>query len=211
MSEGLGGTAIGDYLADLASDAPAPGGGGAAALCGAVGAALVCMVCRLTLKDGANGVAQKELTAMLDRAEALRARLLELGAEDARVAGGMVALVHALRDAPDAHAGPLRARVQVALQAAAGTALAILEACASVVDESAGAVRLGTPVALSDAGVAAAAAGAGADGAAMTVCANLGLIEDPLFVERTRATLDRLNTGVASQRANILAEVNSRL
>ncbi len=40
---------IGKFLDELASDAPTPGGGGAAALSGAMGAALVSMVCNLTI------------------------------------------------------------------------------------------------------------------------------------------------------------------
>ena len=40
---------IGKFLDDLASEAPTPGGGGAAALSGALGAALVSMVCNLTI------------------------------------------------------------------------------------------------------------------------------------------------------------------
>ena len=42
--------AVGRYLADLASAAPAPGGGSAAALAAALGAALVAMTCRVTAK-----------------------------------------------------------------------------------------------------------------------------------------------------------------
>ena len=42
-------SSIGTFLDDLASERPTPGGGGAAAVCGAIGAALVSMVANLTI------------------------------------------------------------------------------------------------------------------------------------------------------------------
>ncbi|MCX6033117.1 MAG: cyclodeaminase/cyclohydrolase family protein [Chloroflexi bacterium] len=211
MSDDLAGTSVGVYLDDLASDRPAPGGGSAAAVCGALGAALVSMVCRLTLNDTGYAAVHGELRSLLAQSETLRARFLTLAADDARVAGGMVVLVHALRSAPADAAGPLRAKLQIALQAAAGASLAILQACAAALDMSETAVRLGAAVALSDVGTAAAVAAAGAEGAALTVAINLALIADQDFVRQTRASVDALNVEVARRHTQIIAEVKNIL
>jgi formiminotetrahydrofolate cyclodeaminase len=64
------------FLASVASDAPTPGGGAAAALAGATGAALIEMVARLTLgRKGYEGV-QERMGALLAEAETARATLL---------------------------------------------------------------------------------------------------------------------------------------
>ena len=208
MLDQLSATRIGAYLDDLASDRPAPGGGSAAAMCGALAAALVSMVCRLTLKDTAYTAVHGEMGSLLARSEALRTRFLALAADDARVAGGMVELVHALAAAAVDDRDDLTAQVQVALSAAAGTSLAILDACAAAVEISEVAPRLGNKVALSDAGAAAAAAAAGAEGAALTVAINLAVIKDADFVRRTRDTADALAAGVKRRHSQVVAEVS---
>ena len=57
----------------LASDAPAPGGGGAAALVGAIGMALGNMVGSLTVDKPKYAPVRDELVALMDQAQRLRA------------------------------------------------------------------------------------------------------------------------------------------
>jgi formiminotetrahydrofolate cyclodeaminase len=204
-------TTLAKYLDDLASAEPAPGGGSAAALTGALAAALVSMVCNLTLNDVAYASVHGEASQMLRRSETLRARLLYLAEEDARVAGSMVQLVHALRRDQGAEHSPSRSQVQDALKGAAGTALAIAEACAESLQLSGDIARLGKAEALSDAGVAAVAAEAGLSGAAMTVEINLALVSDLEFVRQRHADLDRLSGGKDQLRDEIVAYVRNRL
>ena len=68
---------VGRFSELLASDAPAPGGGSAAALESALGAGLTAMVCRLTEEKARFAQHRVELLAVRERAEALRVRLLE--------------------------------------------------------------------------------------------------------------------------------------
>ena len=70
------------FLHDLASAAPTPGGGSAAAIMGAMGAALVSMVCNVTIgKKGYEGV-EAEMRAILQESENVRRRLMAMVAED---------------------------------------------------------------------------------------------------------------------------------
>src|SRR2546421_684103 len=71
-----------EYLDDLASAKPTPGGGSAAALSGAMGAALVCMVARLTLDKTEYAAVHTEIEKIVQSAEALRARFQVLMSED---------------------------------------------------------------------------------------------------------------------------------
>ena len=79
--KGLPSTSLSDYLAALAAATPTPGGGSAAGLTGAMGAALVEMVAGLSLAKGAGEHASVQRTA-LERAAAARGELLTLAEED---------------------------------------------------------------------------------------------------------------------------------
>jgi len=72
MSDKLTDKTLVDFLDALASSAPAPGGGSVAALAGALGAALVSMVCNLTLGKKKYADVQDEIGALVERSEVLR-------------------------------------------------------------------------------------------------------------------------------------------
>jgi formiminotetrahydrofolate cyclodeaminase len=64
------------FLDDLASERPTPGGGGAAAVSGAIGAALVSMVANLTIGKKNYEAVREDLEAVNAKAEVLRAELI---------------------------------------------------------------------------------------------------------------------------------------
>ena len=70
------------FLEDLAGSAPAPGGGGAAALVGAAGAAHGNMVGSLTVGKKKYAAVEAELQALMDQCQALEAQLLDQVAAD---------------------------------------------------------------------------------------------------------------------------------
>ncbi|MGL5206255.1 MAG: cyclodeaminase/cyclohydrolase family protein, partial [Acidaminococcaceae bacterium] len=72
-----------DFLTDLASKEPTPGGGGAAALAGAIAAALTSMVSNLTLGKEKFADVEDKIRPLLVSAEILRTRMLALVAADA--------------------------------------------------------------------------------------------------------------------------------
>ncbi len=74
---------IGRFLEALASGEPVPGGGAAAALQAAVGAALVSMVCNLTIGREKYREHEATMVQTLREAEELRGRALGLAAADA--------------------------------------------------------------------------------------------------------------------------------
>lgn len=74
-----------EFLALLASDAPAPGGGGAAAMAGALAAALASMQANLTIGKKNFVEQQAEAELLLLQAENSRSKLLELAEDDAAV------------------------------------------------------------------------------------------------------------------------------
>lgn len=192
----MNGENIEGFLERLASATPAPAAGAAAALAGAMGAALVAMACRVTARRDA----PSEKPAGVEReAEALRARLTTLVEEDA----GAVAAVIAARRAPDA-ARPAATRaallaateVPVEIARAAGRVLAL---CARLAPNA----RAST---VSDLGVAGMLAAAVLDGATLTARVNLRGLDDATFRSRTEAALVALAEEAAATRRR-LAEV----
>ena len=69
----------------LASKAPVPGGGGAAALVGAIGMALGSMVCNLTTGKKKYAQYEEDIQAILGKAKTLQDQLLEMIDKDAEL------------------------------------------------------------------------------------------------------------------------------
>jgi formiminotetrahydrofolate cyclodeaminase len=90
-AEPIGDRTIRGFLDALSSDSPTPGGGAVAALCGAAGAALVAMVCRLTVGRDAYEEVEDRMREVQDRAEAACAAFLELADRDAEAFDAVMA------------------------------------------------------------------------------------------------------------------------
>jgi methenyltetrahydrofolate cyclohydrolase len=80
-----------EYLDQLASRQPVPGGGSAAALSSALGAGLIAMVTQYSLNKGKPKAVEARLAKALAKSETIRRRLLELVDEDAQAYLGVVA------------------------------------------------------------------------------------------------------------------------
>ena len=78
-------TKVGDFIDELSSRAPTPGGGGASALCGAVAISLGSMVASLTIGKKKYADVEEEITALKEKADNTASRLLELADKDAEV------------------------------------------------------------------------------------------------------------------------------
>ena len=159
------------FLDDLASAAPTPGGGSAAAVMGATAAALVSMVCNVTLgKKGQEAVAS-DMRALRDECERLRARLTEMVAEDVSAFDGLMA-AYRLPKATDDEKSRRSAAIQSTLRDATETPLACARTCAQIVALSRRAAEKGYSGVVSDAGVGVLAAYAALRSAALNVYIN---------------------------------------
>lgn len=83
MSEKLTEKSCIEFAAALASKEPVPGGGGAAAMCGALGVALCSMVGNFTVGKKKYAAVESDVKHMLEKAEDLRSSLLDLVEKDA--------------------------------------------------------------------------------------------------------------------------------
>jgi formiminotetrahydrofolate cyclodeaminase len=180
------------FLADLASSAPVPGGGSVAALQVAMGAALVEMVCNLTIGRKKYQSAEAEATQIRDRAIALRSRARALVDEDA-AAYAAVALAVTRPRATAEESEARTAAVQSALKGAAQPPLETMRCAFEVLDLARTLVPIGNPAAVSDVATAAASAFAGFEAARLNVEINMAAVRDEAWREQTRNQLSRFD------------------
>jgi len=201
---------IGQFLDGLASPAPTPGGGGAAAIMGAMGAALVSMVCNLTIGKKPYADVEAEMQATLARSEDVRARLTGMVQADAEAFGRVMAAYGLPKDSPEQKQARSQA-IQVALQAAADVPLACARACAEVIELSRVVAVKGNKNVVSDAGVAVLAAYGALQSAALNVQVNASAIKDEDFVRTRVVELDALLAATETAVRDIHGQVQSRL
>jgi formiminotetrahydrofolate cyclodeaminase len=198
------------FLDELASSAPAPGGGSVAALSGALGAALVSMVCSLTVGKKKYADVQEDIKALLAQSEALRKELVELLEADVEVYTEVSRAMKMPR-ATDEEKAARTVAMQKALKAATDVPMQVAEACVEVMELCQPAAEKGNINAVSDAGVAVLMAEAGLRSAALNVLINLGWIKDAAFVAENRAKLDALLEGKPAMRDAIYQSVVDKL
>ena len=198
-----------EFLKRLSSEAPTPGGGSASALLGAVGAALVSMVCNLTLSSGKYKESESAVQGILSESERLRAELERLVDEDA-AAYGKVSAAMKMPRSTDEEKQARTVALQASLREACDVPLRTMDACASVLKLCTAAARVCTPHAVSDIGVAAHAAAAALRGAEMNVAVNLSLIKDPDYVETARKKADELLAACSAELEAAVAAVKER-
>ncbi len=168
---------IRDFARVVASDAPAPGGGTVAAICAALGGALVAMVASLTLGKPKFAQVEETMQDLRTRAAELQERLLLLGAEDT-MAFNRVMAAYGLPKTTDAEKAARSEAIQTATLAAAQVPVEVAERAYALMEMAETAATQGNPNALSDAGVALVIAAASLRGAVLNVLINLGGIKD---------------------------------
>jgi formiminotetrahydrofolate cyclodeaminase len=199
-----------NFLDELASNAPAPGGGSVAALSGALGAALISMVCNLTLGKKGYEEVQGNIGDLLAHSEAMRKELTDLLEADVAAYTGYSVAAKMPRSTDEEKAERAKA-MQAALKNATDVPLRIAEAAVKVMDLCMPAAEKGNKWAVSDAGVAVLMAEAALRSAALNVLINLGSLKDQDFVADRRAKLDSLLDGKGVMRDEIYDYVVSTL
>ncbi|MCR4407048.1 MAG: cyclodeaminase/cyclohydrolase family protein [Anaerolineae bacterium] len=210
MTEKLTAKPVTTFLDELASSAPAPGGGSVAALAGALGAALVSMVCNLTVGKPKYADVQNDIQALLEQSEALRRELVDLLEADVQVYTSVSKAYKMPRDTEEEKAARQEA-IQAALKEATAVPMKVAEACVKILDLCTPAAEKGNVNAVSDAGVAALMAEAALRSAALNALINLGAIRDEEFVRKERARLNALLEGKPALKDKIYDLVVAKL
>jgi formiminotetrahydrofolate cyclodeaminase len=198
------------YLDDAASKKPAPGGGSVSSCVGALGAALVSMVCNLTVGREKFADVDAEMSALVEKSEAARVKLEKLLQDDTTAYNGVID-AYKMPKETDAEKAARKAAVQAGLIVAADVPLEICRVAVEVCRLSKTAAELGNPQAITDAGIGAILGEAAVVGAALNVRINLGSIEDCDYTIAAAAEIDRIQAEAAALRAEVLAITLSKL
>ncbi|MEA4823641.1 MAG: cyclodeaminase/cyclohydrolase family protein [Clostridiaceae bacterium] len=194
------------FLETLASGSPTPGGGGAAALSGAVSAALSSMVANLTSGKKKYAEFQPEIDRIITDTATLRAALYGFIARDAAAFAPLARAYGIPKDAPGREE-----MLEAALHEAAGVPLALLETLCELIPICERLLVIGSRLALSDVGCASAACRCAADSAALNVYINTKLMHDAAFAAALNARTDELTEQIDAACDKVYGAVRMRM
>ncbi len=201
---------VAQFLDELSSNSPAPGGGSVAALAGAVGAALTSMVCNLTIGKKKYADVQEEITAVLDQSERLRREMTELIDKDTN-AFNMVMAALGLPKSSELEQAARNAAIQEATKQATLVPLSVMSLCEQSLRLARTVAAKGNKNSASDAGVSALMLQASCAGAALNVRINLGGLTDTEFVQQISAKYSDISRQVELLTREVLLEVERAL
>ena len=193
---------LSDFIDQVASGTPVPGGGSVAAASGALGAGLVSMVCRLTIGKKKYKEFEEELKAVLEQSDKLQRELKELTVKDSESFQKVLDSRRLSEYTPEEQSRRLSS-VQEAYKEAALVPFKTMEKSLEAMKLSRIVVEKGNVNTISDAGASALMAKSGIEGAYLNVKINLGSIEDQEFVTELKGKTDSILTEATRLREEI--------
>jgi formiminotetrahydrofolate cyclodeaminase len=199
-----------DLVAALASEAPTPGGGTAAALAGAMGASLAEMVAALTLAKDKYAASHEAVRPIGQAAARSRALFLRLAQEDSDSYDAVVVARRLPKDT-DEERTARASRMAESNRLAAEVPMRTAREAAGLLDRLPELAEKGNPNTASDVGAAALLLEAAVQAALLNVAINLGGAGDPAFATRLTEESLRLGQEASRVREKVLAGVRARL
>lgn len=199
-----------EFIEDLSSKAPVPGGGGASALVGALGMALGSMVGNLTLGKKKYADVEADIQDLLVRSAALTERLKALVAQDAE-AFYPLSQAYGLPQATDEEKAAREAALQSALVGATQVPLEIALACLEAIRLHEDYARKGSRIAISDVGVGVIFCKAALQGAALNVLINTRIMKDAALKASVEQQLEQVVSEGTALADRIYADVERQL
>jgi formiminotetrahydrofolate cyclodeaminase len=184
-------SSVEQFLEDLAGKSSTPGGGSAAAVIGAMGAALVSMVANFTVGKKGYEAVNQDMNSVLKRSETYRKQFVEMIQADVDVFNGVMAAYGMPRESEEEKQSRSEA-IQDALKKATDVPLACAVLCLDVIELSRQVAEKGNKNVISDAGVAVLAAEAALGSAALNVYINIANIKDREFADDRRQRLEAI-------------------
>ncbi|MBQ3964923.1 MAG: cyclodeaminase/cyclohydrolase family protein, partial [Firmicutes bacterium] len=153
---------------------------------------------------------EEEIKAMMEQADILQEKLLDLVARDAEVFEPLAAAYGMPKDTPEQQAEKDRV-MEICLLAACEVPMQIMEACCQVIDLAAVFAEKGSRLAVSDAGVSAVLAGAALEAASLNVFINTGSMKDRVSAAALEAKANGMLDRYSVQAAEVFRSVREAL
>ncbi len=201
---------VADFVDEVASESPAPGGGSVAALAGALGAALAAMVGNLTVGKKGYEAAWAEMSALAVESQRVKDALVRAIDEDTAAFNDLMEAMKLPKSTEEQKAAR-EAAIQAGYKKAAQVPLETARICLEAIRLCERAAAKGNRNSASDAGVGALMARAGVEGAALNVRINLGAITDAAFVADLAAKAAALVADAEAAKDRVLTLVNASI
>ncbi|MDO9110247.1 MAG: cyclodeaminase/cyclohydrolase family protein [Desulfatirhabdiaceae bacterium] len=202
--------AVSEFVRELASVSPAPGGGSVAALCGGLSAALCTMVARLTHGKEKYRAGWQAMESLIQQADPLAERFVVLMDADTDAYNQVVAAMRLPKETAEEKA-VRKTAIELANRKAAEVPLETLKNTLKLADNVKAAGEKGNVNCITDAGTAAQLVRTAAYAAAYNVRINLAGIADPVFVANCRAEVNRILTSINASIDEVEQKVDSAL
>jgi len=186
-----------NFLAELASSSPAPGGGSVAALCGSLASALCSMVCRLTVNKKKYENVSDELKAILEKTEFYRNEFSRLIDEDT-TAFHIVMEAYKLPKATDEDKTKRSQAIDEALKKAADVPMEVLKYVSEMIEFAIIIANKGNENSLSDSSVAALLLQSAGVAALYNIVINVKQIKDHAYVEEKQKEINKYTEKIES-------------
>ena len=201
---------VSNFLNELASNSPTPGGGSVAALAGALGAALISMVGNLTVGKKKYEDVEEDIKKIISSSEKLRHELSQLIEEDIKVFNNFMATYKMPKETEDEK--KVRAeKIQESLIEAAKVPLKVAYKCLNILSLSEEVAEKGNINVVSDAGVAVLMAEAALESAILNVKINLKMIKDEKIKEEFSSSIKELLLKEKGHKKRVLEIVEEKI
>lgn len=199
-----------DFIEVLASEAPTPGGGGAAALVGAIGTALGNMVGSLTEGKLQYYEVEEDIEKLIDRAEEIEKELLLLIEEDEKAFNNLMT-AYKMPHKSELEKAKRLAVLTAAKSAACQPPLRIMKRCCEAIDLCSEFAEKGNKNALSDAGVGVLFCKAALQGASLNIYINTKTLADEEYAAKLNAEADQMISEYSGKADEVYEKVLSEL
>jgi len=199
-----------DFLDDTASRTPAPGGGSVAALTGALGASLLCMVANFTLGKKKYERVEAQVRGVLKELDGLKTELTELIQKDIEAYQDVSRAIKMSRGISGKKENSSRTLEEV-LKQASYIPLRTAQLCLQLIKLGERLLSLGNPNLITDTGIGVLLAETALESAALNVEVNLTSIKDDEFKKRGKEELSTLLSEGKKIKDGVIEELRNRL
>ena len=201
---------VSNFLDELASNSPTPGGGSVAALAGALGAALISMVGNLTIGKKKYEDVEEDIKKIISSSEKLHYELSQLIEEDVKVFNNFMATYKMPKETEDEK--KVRAeKIQESLIKAAKVPLKVAYKCLDILSLSKEVAEKGNINVVSDVGVAVLMAEAALESAILNVKINLRMIKDEKARTELSSSIKEILLKEKGQKEKVLEIVEEKI
>jgi len=200
---------VSNFLDELASNSPTPGGGSVAALAGALGAALISMVGNLTVGKKKYEDVEEDVKRIISFSEKLRYELSQLIEEDVKAFNNFMATYKMPKETEDEKRVRTE-KIQEALIEAARVPLKVAYKCLDILSLSQEVAEKGNINVVSDAGVAVLIAEAALESAILNVKINLRMIKDEKVRTELSSSIKEILLKEKGQKEKVLEIVEEK-